>query len=134
MTRILGFLLFSFVLTAQVQKYVPVTQQMLENPSPDDWLMFSRTYDAQRFSPLKQITKQNVGQLKMVWTRGIGAGQTETIPLVHNGVMYMIAPGAVVQALDAGTGDLLWEYKRKVAANVASQARPKGLAIFQDIV
>jgi PQQ-dependent dehydrogenase (methanol/ethanol family) len=119
---------------AQVQGFVPITQQMLENPSPDDWLMFSRTYDAQRFSPLKQITKQNVGQLRMVWTRGIGAGQTETIPLVHNGVMYMIAPGAAVDAFDAATGDILWEYKRKVAANVASQARPKGLAIFQDIV
>ena len=55
--------------------------------------MFSRTYDAQRFSPLKQITKQNVGQLQMAWTRGLGAGQTETIPIVHNGVMYLVAPG-----------------------------------------
>ena len=64
---------------AQVQGFVPVTQQMLENPSPDDWLMYSRTYDAQRYSPLKQITRQNVGQLRMVWTRGIGAGTTETI-------------------------------------------------------
>jgi alcohol dehydrogenase (cytochrome c) len=119
---------------AQVQGYVPVTQQMLENPSPDDWLMYSRTYDAQRYSPLKQITRQNVGQLRMVWTRGIGAGTTETIPLVHKGVMYMVAPGAVVQAFDAATGDLLWEYKRKVPANVASSARTKSLAIFQDIV
>jgi alcohol dehydrogenase (cytochrome c) len=119
---------------AQVQNFVPVTQQMLENPAPEDWLMYSRTYDAQRFSPLKQITKQNVGQLRMIWTRGIGAGQTETIPVVHNGVMYLIAPGAVVQALDGATGDVLWEYKRKVAANVASQARPKALAIYEDIV
>ena len=104
---------------AQVQGFTPVTQQMLENPSPDDWLMFSRTYDAQRYSPLKQITRQNVSQLRMVWTRGIGAGQTETIPLVHKGVMYVVAPGAIVQALDAANGDVLWEYKRKVPANVA---------------
>ena len=115
---------------AQVQNFKPVTQQMLENPSPDDWLMYSRTYDAQRYSPLKQINKQNVGRLRMTWTRGLGAGQTETIPLVHEGVMYLIEPGAVVQALDSTTGDLLWEYKRKVAANVAGQARPKSLAIF----
>ncbi|MBZ5578785.1 MAG: PQQ-binding-like beta-propeller repeat protein [Acidobacteriia bacterium] len=119
---------------AQVQNFKPVTQQMLENPSPDDWLMYSRTYDAQRYSPLKQINKQNVGRLRMTWTRGLGAGQTETIPLVHEGVMYLIEPGAVVQALDSTTGDLLWEYKRKVAANVAGQARPKSLAIFQDVV
>jgi alcohol dehydrogenase (cytochrome c) len=119
---------------AQVQGFVPVTQQMLENPSPDDWLMYSRTYDAQRFSPLKQINKQNVSQLRMTWTRGIGAGQTETIPLVHNGVMYVVAPGAIVQALDGATGDLLWEYKRKVPANVAAQARTKSLAIYQDVI
>ena len=54
-------------LLAQTQGYVPVTQQMLENPSPNDWLMYSRTYDAQRFSPLKQINKQNVNQLRLVW-------------------------------------------------------------------
>ena len=49
---------------AQVSKFVSVTTEMLVNPSPDDWLMYSRTYDAQRFSPLKQINRQNVGQLK----------------------------------------------------------------------
>ncbi len=70
----------------------------------------------------------------MVWTRGLGAGDTETIPLVHDGVMYTIAPGAIVQALDATTGDLLWEYKRKVPANQAGQARPKALAIYQDVI
>ncbi|MCU1337290.1 MAG: hypothetical protein JWO19_2871 [Bryobacterales bacterium] len=134
MTRLLYFLTCSVLLTAQVQRYVPVTQQMLENPSPDDWLMFSRTYDAQRFSPLKQINKQNVGQLRLAWERGMGAGQTETIPLVHNGVMYVVNPGAIVQALDAATGDVLWEYKRDVPANVAGQARTKSLAIYQDIV
>src|SRR5712691_6933570 len=113
-------------LTAQVvRNFKPVTQEMLLNPSPDDWLMFSRTYDAQRFSPLKQINKQNVKGLGLAWQRGLGAGQTETIPIIHDGVMYVINPGAVVQALNATNGDVLWEYKRNVPANVASQARPK---------
>ncbi len=98
-----------------VKNYQPVTEQMLEKPNPNDWLMYSRTFDAQRFSPLKQINKQNVNQLRLAWERGLGAGQTETIPIVHNGVMYVVDPGAVVQALNAATGDLLWEYKRKVA-------------------
>jgi alcohol dehydrogenase (cytochrome c) len=121
-------------LLAQVKNYVPVTQRMLENPSPNDWLMFSRTYDNQRFSPLRQIDKSNVGQLRLAWARGMGAGQTETIPLVYNGVMFVVNPGAVVQAVDAANGDLLWEYRRKVPANVASQARTKNLAIFQDVI
>ena len=42
---------------AQVERFVPVTQEMLTNPSPDDWLLYSRTYDSQRFSPLTQISK-----------------------------------------------------------------------------
>jgi alcohol dehydrogenase (cytochrome c) len=119
---------------AQVRNFVPVTGAMLENPSPNDWLMFSRTYDAQRYSPLTQINRTNVTKLKMAWTRGFGAGQTETIPLVYNGVMYIVAPGAIVQALDASTGDLRWEYARKMPANQAAQGRTKSLAIFGDVI
>ena len=101
------------IASAQVKDFTPVTDAMLLNPSPDDWLMFSRTYDAQRFSPLNQINKQNVSQLKLAWSRGMGPGTTETIPTVYRGVMYMVAPGSIVQALDATNGDLIWEYKRK---------------------
>lgn len=119
---------------AQVQNFKPVTNEMLQTPSPHDWLMFSRTYDAQRFSPLDQINRRNVGGLRMAWVRGMGPGQTETIPIVHEGVMYVVEPGAVVAALDATTGDLVWEYKRRVPANVASVARTKNLAIYQDLV
>ena len=121
--------------SAQVVKnYANVTQQMLENPPAEDWLMYSRTYDAQRYSPLKQIAKQNVGQLRMAWTRGFGAGTTETIPLVHNGAIYVVTPGAQVQAIDGATGDLIWQYQRKVPTNVANGARTKNLAIYQDVI
>jgi alcohol dehydrogenase (cytochrome c) len=119
---------------AQVQTYTPVTQNLLENPSPNDWLMFSRTYDAQRFSPLDQINRQNVSQLRLAWERGMGAGQTETIPIVHDGVMYVVNPGAVVQAIDASNGDLIWEYRREAPANVAAQGRTKALAIYEDVI
>jgi len=127
--------LITAIVAAQAPRpFTPVTQKMLESPPADDWLMFSRTYDAQRFSPLKQITKQNVGQLREAWTVAMGNGQTETIPLVHDGVMYVVMPGAIVRALDAATGATIWEYKRPVAANVASQGRTKSLAIFQDVI
>src|SRR5437870_9763843 len=101
---------------AQVKNFTPVTQQMLLNPSPDDWLMFSRTYDAQRFSPLNQVNKQTVNQLGLAWSRGLGAGQTETIPTVYKGVMYVNVPGGAIQALDATNGDLIWEYQRPAPA------------------
>ena len=120
MRKTLLFLSLMLAAAAQVQNYKPVTEEMLENPSPDDWLMYSRTYDAQRFSPLKQINRSRTSA-SSAW-RGRAAwapAQTETIPIVHNGVMYVVEPGAIVQALDAATGDLLWEYKRKVPANAA---------------
>lgn len=114
----------------QVKPFTPVTQQMLENPKPDDWLMFSRTYDAQRFSPLRQINKENVRQLGLAWSRGMAAGSTETVPIVYNGVMYVITPAGTVQALNAANGDAIWEYKREgVTRSVA-----KALAIFEDLI
>ena len=119
---------------AQVQNFKPVTEEMLKNPSPNDWLSFSRTQDAQRFSPLTQIDRGNVSKLGLAWSRGIGTGNTESIPIVHDGVMYVIIPGGNVQALNATNGDLLWEYNRKAPANVASTARSKTIAIYQDIV
>src|SRR5215475_14489508 len=79
---------------AEVKNFTPVTQEMLLNPSPDDWLMLSRTYDQQRFSPLKQINRRNVGQLRMAWARGMGAGLTESVPIVYQGVRYLDAPPA----------------------------------------
>ena len=56
------------------QPFVPVSEEMLLKPSPDDWLMYSRTYDAQRFSPLNQITTRNVGQLREVFKKELPAG------------------------------------------------------------
>lgn len=120
---------------AQTGAFVPVTQQMLLNPGPDDWLMVSRTYDQQRFSPLRQITRENVGRLRVEWVRGMAAGAQESVPLVYRGVMYLVNPGAGVLALDATNGDIKWEYRRKLPADVVPAAsRSKTLAIFEDLI
>src|SRR5260370_30822155 len=108
---------------ADLKTFVPVTEEMLANPSPDDWLMFSRTYDAQRFSPLKQIDKENVSQLKLAFSREMSTGTQESIPIVYRGVIYTAHPGAAVQAIDGTNGSLIWEYKRP-----AGMSRTKGLA------
>lgn len=119
----------------EVQNYKPVTTDMLVHPDPNDWLMYSRTYDAWRYSPLKQINKKNVSQLRMVWSLGLPAGTTETIPIEHDGVLYTILPGADVEAVDATTGDIIWVYKRQYKdPRVASPERTKAIAIFDDMV
>ncbi|MCZ6753232.1 MAG: hypothetical protein O7E51_15570, partial [Acidobacteria bacterium] len=84
---------------AQVENFAPVTREMLLDPSPNDWLMYSRTYDSHRFSPLDQINRQNAARLRMVWVRGMSPGIHEHIPLVYRGVMYVANPDAVIQAL-----------------------------------
>jgi alcohol dehydrogenase (cytochrome c) len=119
---------------AQVPNFEPVTDEMLRNPSPDDWLLFGRTYDAQRFSPIEQITRENVGELSLAWSRGINTGNVEAIPLVHDGVMYIVEPGSVIRALDATTGDGLWEYRPDVEENVAARGRTKTIALYQDLL
>jgi alcohol dehydrogenase (cytochrome c) len=90
--------------------YTEVTDGLLESPPPGDWLSWRRTYDAHGFSPLSQIDKTNVRDLRLVWSWSLPAGSNEAIPLVHDGVMFTYGFGDVVQALDAATGDLLWQY------------------------
>ena len=92
--------------------FVPVTDAVLQDPAPGDWLMWRRTLDSWGYSPLDQIDRDNVEAIQMVWTRALGPGLQQGTPLVYNGVLYMPNPRDVIQAIDAVTGDLLWEYRR----------------------
>ncbi|MEO5926978.1 MAG: PQQ-binding-like beta-propeller repeat protein [Bryobacteraceae bacterium] len=116
-----------------VQNYKPVTKEELANPSPNDWLSFSRTYDDQRFSPLNQINTKNVGQLRMAWTRGMPVGTVESTPIVRGGVMYIMTSTGGVQALNATNGDLIWEYVRKFERGGTNQ-RTKAFSIYEDLI
>jgi len=118
-----------------VQNFKPVTAAELANPSPNDWLSFSRTYDDQRFSPLNQINTQNVNQLRMAWVRGMPVGSVESTPIVRGGVMYIMTSTGGVQALNATNGDLIWEYVRKFErAGMGTNQRTKTFSIFEDLV
>ncbi len=97
---------------ATAADFVPVTDAMLQDPPPEDWPMWRRTLDGWGYSPLDQIDRDSVGDLRMVWSRGLAEGSNQGTPLVYGGVMYMPNPGDVIQAIDAVTGDLRWEYRR----------------------
>ena len=118
--------------------FVPVTDAMLQDPAPDDWLMWRRTLDGWGYSPLDQIDRENVGELRLVWTRGLAAGSQQGTPLAYGGVLYMPNPRDVIQAIDAVTGDLLWEYRRErpddlddYVAAALSEAK-RNIAIYGD--
>src|ERR1043166_5255262 len=126
-------LTFATVITVAAsaqKKDAGVSAENLERPAPEDWLMYSRTYDAQRYSPLEFVNRRNVPQLKTAWSKPMPAGNHESIPIVHNGVMYLVQPGASVIALNAANGDTIWEYKREGAP----ASRTKTLAIYRDMV
>lgn len=98
--------------------FTPVTDAMLANPSPDDWLMWRRTLDGWGYSPLNQITRDNVGSLSLAWTRALRTGSMEGTPLAYDGVIYMPNSSDAIQAIDAVTGDLKWEYLRDLPDDV----------------
>ena len=102
-----------------LQGYKPVTAERLKQPEDGDWLMYRRTYDGWGYSPLSQITTENVGRLKPVWT--LQTGQIEghqAPPIVNNGVMFVATPGNQVLAIDAKKGDLLWRFKRPIPEDI----------------
>ena len=114
----------------------PVTDAMLRNPPPGEWLMWRRTYDGWGYSPLDQINKNNVKNLQVAWTWSMSPGATEITPIVHDGVMYVFNYADKVQALNAATGDMIWEYARtlpaKLVAAGGNNLAKRNLAIYED--
>jgi alcohol dehydrogenase (cytochrome c) len=97
-----------------LQSFTPVTDQALRNPDPSDWLMMRGNYQGWGYSTLNDITKANVKGLQLVWARTMEPGINEATPIVYKGIMYLGNPNDVIQAIDAASGDLLWEYRRNL--------------------
>jgi alcohol dehydrogenase (cytochrome c) len=109
--------------------FVPVTDVMLQEPDPADWLMWRRTLNGWGYSPLDEIDKGNVAKLERVWSHAMGQGIQESTPLVYDGVMYVPNRGDYVQAFDAKSGELLWEYTREFPEGVQGGTN-RNLAIW----
>jgi quinohemoprotein ethanol dehydrogenase len=88
----------------------------------DNWLMYGRTYEDHRFSPLNQINEQSIGKLGLAWSHELGTTRgLEATPLVQDGILYTTGSWSVVYAMDAKSGKILWTYDPKV---------PRGRAYF----
>ncbi len=98
--------------------FVPVTDEMLQDPDPADWPMWRRTLDGWGYSPLDQVNRDNVGELQLAWSRALPQGTQEVTPLAYGGVVYMPTLTDIIQALDATNGDLIWEYRRDLPDDV----------------
>lgn len=123
----------------ELKSFVPVTDAMLQNPDPADWLMWRRTLDSQGYSPLEQINRDNVSALEQVWSHElVTGGMQEGTPLVYNGILYMPHPNDVIQALRADSGELIWEYRRAIPEDIGEYIGASGtnrnLAIYDRLI
>jgi alcohol dehydrogenase (cytochrome c) len=115
----------------QGQSFAPVTDTVLNNPAAGDWLRWRRDNTASGYSPLDQVNRQNVRQLRLAWAVAMEAGPQEQEPIVYRGMMYLPHTNGVVQALDARTGERIWEYRRKLPEGLGNDTT-RSLAVYQD--
>ena len=116
---------------SRLDDLTPVTNNLLLDPPDDDWLVWRRTHANLGHSPLDEINKENVDDLRLSWTWSLPPGANMMTPIVHDGVMFTLSSGDVVQAIDATTGDLLWAYQHELEDEKPSESK-KGVAIWED--
>ena len=115
----------------EVPSFTEVTDALLREPPDGEWLSWRRTLDGQGYSPLRQVTPDNVQELRLAWVWAMTEGRVQTTPLVHDGVMYLANAGNVLQAIDAKSGDIIWQYRREYPEGRRSNLM-RSIAIYQD--
>ena len=131
-----GALAASHPAAQEAPAYSPVTDGELRDPPDGDWLMYRRTYDGWGYSPLDQITTENVSELRPAWAFATGLTEGhESPPIVNDGAMFVTTPQNNVIALDARTGDMRWRYVRQLPEELR-QLHPtnRGVALHDDKV
>src|SRR5579862_2671408 len=118
-------LIIPFLLTGSAafsQSYLDLVKA-----DPNNWFSYSGSYGAQRHSALKQINTGNVDSLMVKWIYHVPkAEELEGVPVVSNGVMY-VTQSNEVEALDARSGRLIWQYQRSTAGG----GHNRGVAIYE---
>lgn len=112
-----------------LERITPVSDTLLSKPPAGEWLTWRRTYDSHGYSPLKQIDRNNVKNLRVAWAWSLPPGPNTAVPLVHDGVMFVQGYGDQVEALDASTGDLLWHFSRLLPEDARPMVK-KNLALY----
>ena len=150
-TRLTAFLLAitillcvdAFAQSSYDQDFTPVSQTMLNDPNPQDWLMWRGGYENWGYSPLSEINRDNVGELRLAWSwefapAAPGSNGMQVEPTVYDGVMYIRHSNEKYSAHNAANGDLIWEYSRPLASEVTGYEtrltvhRGRGVFIYED--
>src|SRR5262245_56419387 len=106
-----------------------------------DWPVYGRDSGGSRYSPLAQINRGNVGQLKIAWTYRTGASEVkaasarraavEATPILVDGALYLSTPYSRVIALDPATGAERWTYDPQVKLDLHySETTSRGVSAW----
>ena len=119
-------------------EWEPITEERLLDPQDGDWMSYRRTYDVTGFSPLDQIDRGNVSDLRLVWSWSMrDNSRWVPTPIVANGLMYVSEGSGRVTAFDVLSGDVAWVYTRSYPEDIQkSQAlgRHRGVSVLGDTV
>jgi alcohol dehydrogenase (cytochrome c) len=111
----------------EIRNYTRVTDDMLRDPPAASWPMIRRDQFASSFSPLAQITRANAHELQLVWTAPMSEGGTsQPAPLAHDGAVFLPNNNGTIQALDAKTGDIIWEQRLGISPAL------RGMSLYDD--
>jgi alcohol dehydrogenase (cytochrome c) len=123
---------------AQEPAWEPISAERLAAPEDGDWVNYRRTYDVTGFSPLREINRRNVAQLRPVWAYTVrDNSRWLPTPIVANGLMYVAEGSGRVLAFEAVTGELVWSHVRTMPQDAAaSEAFPRhrGVSILGDVI
>lgn len=140
LTLVLGSLSVATVVTlAQSGRpWIGITAERLLKPEPGDWTSYRRTNDVTGFSPLRQINRSTVRQLRPVWSYSMRDNRRWlATPIVANGLMYVSEGSGRVTAFDAVSGDVVWIHERRFPQDIAiseASGRTRGVSIYRDTV
>ncbi|MEY2908425.1 MAG: hypothetical protein RLZZ602_948 [Pseudomonadota bacterium] len=111
----------------------PVTDQELQSPPAADWLSWRRTLDGHGHSPLDSIHRGNVKRLTLSWSMAMHEGSNQGTPIIRDGVMFLTHPNNKIQAIEASSGTLLWEYQYEFPQGSRLLGGPtRNIAIYGD--
>ena len=138
--RVLGGALIASAMllpaVAAAGDYSTVTDARLNNPEPENWLMYRGNYEGWGFSPLAQINTGNVKDLAPAWAFSTDVTEGhQSPPMVNDGIMFITTPQNQTIALDAATGDLIWRHQSEISEELF-QLHPtnRGAALYGDNV
>lgn len=119
-----------------IEDFTPVSDSDLQDPPAEEWLNPRHNLGSWGYSPLDQLNTENTHLLELAWVWGMEDGiRTQPTPLVRGGTMFLPNWGSVVQALDAATGELFWEYRRKFGEEgPTGRGRSRTIAIWEDMI